>query len=167
MRGAIPGSRCCGCWQKSAVSRFGQFDGLLACHVIDVESQHEHMAERLVNLMLQPLFVVGRIASAQKPQGLQFFVIILYDLDATENDDASEIGGKLGGLDLVLVDDAKRAVVVLPDGIDFMTLQRRVKEDAPIGINVAQRHGIGITAMPGQSKRSRGAPIEDGLTFFS
>ena len=62
----------------------GQFNGLFAGHVFNVEAQQQHVVQRLVNLMLQPRLVVGRIAAAQQAQSLHFLVGILNHLDAAE-----------------------------------------------------------------------------------
>ena len=92
---------------------------------------------------------------------------VLKDVDAAKSDYAPEVGGELGRLDFVLIDDAKRATAVALDGIDLVSLHGRMENNRTMGIDVAERHGVRVTAVTCQREHARGATVEDALTFFT
>ncbi len=133
---------------------FHQLDGFFSCHVLDVEAKDQYVVQRLVDLVLQAVLVAWRVSASQKAQGLHLFVNRLKNMNATEGDHASEVGRELGWLDLVLIDDAKRAAVVLLDGIDLVSLHRRVENNRSIGIDIAQWNGVRVTAVTCQREHA-------------
>ena len=108
------------------------------------------MVQRFVDFVLQPGLVVGGVSAAQEAQGLHLLVGVLEDVDAAKGDHAPEVGRELGGHDVILLDDAKRATVVTPDSIDFVPLHGRMEDDSPIGIDIAERYGIRVAAVAHQ-----------------
>ena len=135
--------------------------------MLDVEAEQQDVVQRFVDLMLQAGLVVGRVSAPQQTQGLHLLVGVLQDVNAAESDHAPEVGRELVRLDFVLINDAKRATAVSLDGIDFVSLHCRMEDDSPVGIDLAERHGIRVTAVARQRKHARGATAEDKLTFFS
>ena len=112
------------------------------------------MVQGFVDFVLQAVLVAWRVSASQEAQGLHLFVNRLKDMDAAEGDHAPEVGRELGWLDLVLLDDAKRAAVVLPDGIDLVSLHRRVENNRSIGIDIAQWNGVRVTAVTCQREHT-------------
>ena len=108
------------------------------------------MVEGFVDFVLQAGLVVGGVSAAQEAQGLHLLVGVLEDVDAAKGYYAPEVGSELGGLDVILLDDAKRAAVVAPDGINFVPLYGRMENDCPVGIDLAEWHGIGVAVIARQ-----------------
>ncbi len=144
-----------------------QFNGLFAGQVLNVEAEQQDVVQRFVNLMLQAGLVTWRVSASQEAQGLHLLVGVLQDVDAAESDHAPEVGRELGRLDFILINDAKRATTVSLDGINLVSLHCRMEDDRPVGIDVAERHGIRVTTVARQRKHARSATAEDKLTFFS
>lgn len=124
-----------------------QLDGLLAREVLDVKPQHEHACKVLVNLALQARVIVRCMTKAQPAQGSQPLGIILDDMDLAKGDDALEVGREGLRVHLVLGNDTVAALGTVPDGIHLVPLQGRMEIETAVGIDVAQRHGIGVATV--------------------
>ena len=109
--------------------------------MFDIEAQEQDVVEGFVDFVLQSGLIVGRVSASQETQGLHFLVGILQDVDAAKRNYAPEIGRELGWPDFVLLNDAKRATAISLDGINFVTLHRRMENNRPIGIHIAERSG--------------------------
>ena len=133
---------------------FHQLDGFFSCHVLDVEAKDQYVVQRLVDLVLQAVLVTWRVSASQKAQGLHLLINRLKNMNAAEGDHASEVGRELGWLDLVLINDAKRATAVSLNGINFVSLHRRMENNRAIGIDVAQWNGVRVTAVTCQREHT-------------
>ena len=127
-----------------------ELDGLFAGEVINLEAQEQNAIQRFVDFVLQAGLVVGGVSAAQLSQGLHLLVGVLEDVDAAKGDHAPEVGRELGGPDVILLDDAERASVVAPDGIDFVPLHGRMENDSPVGIDITEGHGVRVAAVTRQ-----------------
>ena len=85
----------------------GQFDGLFAGEVFDIEAEEQDAVEGFVDFVLQAGLVVGGVSASQQAQGLDLVVGVFQYADAAEGDHTPEMGGELVGLDVVAVDDAE------------------------------------------------------------
>ena len=89
----------------------GQLPRFLAGEVLDVEAQHVHAGEALVQLALQRLLCARVEALAQNAGGGELFLRILNDADAPEGDNTAENGREISRSDIVAMDDAERCFV--------------------------------------------------------
>ena len=136
------------------LSCFHQLDGFFSCHVLDVEAKEQYVVQRLVDLVLQAVLVAWRVSASQKAQGLHLLINRLKNMNAAEGDHASEVGRELSRYNLILLNNAKRAAVVLLDGIDLVSLHRRVENNRAIGIDIAQWNGVWVTAITRQREHA-------------
>ncbi len=98
-----------------------QFDGFLAGDVLDVHAEDVHAGESMFDFFLKGNVVAGVVAVAEQPCCCQPFVLVVDDMDFSEGDDASEIGGVFRRLYVVLAGDAERGLVAGADGVDLMS----------------------------------------------
>ena len=89
--------------------------------MLDVESDHEHSRKPALQFFLQSILLVGIVSVAKHLGRLEFFSLILDDVDSSEGNHAAVEGGVSCGLDFVLCNNAKRSLVTVPDGIHLMT----------------------------------------------
>ena len=95
--------------------------------MLNVETNHQHTGKAALYFLLQAFIIVRIVAVAQHTRHCQLFFIILDDMDSAESNHAAEEGCVFLWLNIILVDDAERNLVAVPDGINFMTSQSAVE----------------------------------------
>ncbi len=106
--------------------------------------------------------MVGIVSVAQQSGGGEFLTRIFNDTDTSESNDTAEECGVLLTMHLVLVDDAKRSLVVLADGISLMSLYGTVEVKATLMIDETDGDGVWIVVVSQQGEGARSGMLKNG-----
>ena len=79
-------------------------------------------------------------------------MLVLDDLDSAESNYATEEGGVLLRLNIILLDDTERCLIALADGINLMASQSTMEIQLTFVIDIADRNGIRIIIITQQAK---------------
>ena len=99
--------------------------------MLDAELDDMHVCQPLVEFMLQGRLVAWVIARPKPPGCLALLGGVVDDAHAPEGYHAAEVGGKLAGMHLVGVDDAKRRLVAPPDSVNLWPASALWKNSLP------------------------------------
>ena len=91
--------------------------------MLNVKTDDQHTAEAVFQLFLQCLFLIGIVSVAKDSGYFQSLCFILNNVDSAKSNHAAEIGGVLGRLYVILVNDTERGPVAATDGIHLMARQ--------------------------------------------
>ena len=91
--------------------------------MLDVKADGQHTRQTAFNLFLQGFILIRIVAVAEHSGCFQLFVFVLDDVDSTESNHATEEGGLLLRLNIILLDDTERCLIALADGINLMASQ--------------------------------------------
>ena len=104
--------------------------------MLDVKADGQHTRQTAFNFFLQGFVLIRIVAVAEHSGHFQLLMVpsrdiinivgpslILDDVDSAESNHATEEGGVLLRLNIILLDDTERCLIALADGINLMASQ--------------------------------------------
>ena len=91
--------------------------------MLDVKADGQHTRQTAFNLFLQSFVLIRIVAVAEHSGHFQLLVLVLDNADSAESNHATEEGGVLLRLNIILLDDTERCLIALADGINLMASQ--------------------------------------------
>jgi len=91
--------------------------------MLDVKADGQHTRQAAFNLFLQGIVLIRIVTVAEHSGCFQLLVFVLDDVDSTESNHATEEGGVLLRLNIILLDDTERCLIALENSINLMASQ--------------------------------------------
>jgi hypothetical protein len=127
-----------------------------------------HQANPVPVLFNFALALLHKIRGILFDQGFErrlAFTVFRQDARPAKYDDAAKMGGESWLDNFILIDDAKRNLVIPGDAIQFVPCLGAMEKQFVVLISVTKRHGIRITIIAANAQNARGVRFQYLYSF--